>query len=125
MLLEPLPDFNIKKLKGVWLYEGANPFPAKIHAEEATPHLPIVINKEKEIIIRDKTTGKVVLVVLRNRIGADALGFMRETIIEMVQVRRKIARSQGVSKLNQGTMAAAGYACCFFRIYILVFQLLT
>ena len=45
---------------------------------------------------------------------------MQETIKEMIQVQRKIARAGGVSKLNQGTMATAGYA---YYIYIHVYNI--
>jgi hypothetical protein len=43
---------------------------------------------------------------------------MRETIIEMMQIRRKVARSQEIKKLNQGNMAAAGYTVFFNLVYI-------
>jgi hypothetical protein len=115
IFLSPLPDFDAKKIQGVWLYEKTNPFPSHVPACEATSCLPTIIEKNKEIVIRDKATGKVVLAVYRNRIGTDALEIMQGTIKEMMQVRRKIARSGGISKLNQGSMAAAGY---LFNIHI-------
>jgi hypothetical protein len=114
IVIDPLPTFNKKNLQGVWLYEMVNPFPSRVPAREAGPLLPIVIQKNEEIIIRDRATGKVVLAVYRNRIGTDALEIMQNTIKEMMQVRRKVARSGGISKLNQGSMAAAGYIYYYF-----------
>jgi len=70
---------------------------------------PTVIGKNDEVIIRDRKTNEVVVAIYRNRIGPEALQIMRETIIEMMKVRRKVARSGEISKYNQGTMTAAGY----------------
>jgi hypothetical protein len=115
IVIDPLPTFNKKNLQGVWLYESGNPFPSRVPAREAGPLLPIIVQKNEEVIIRDRATGKVVLAVYRNRIGTDALEIMQNTIKEMMQVRRKVARSGGISKLNQGSMAAAGYIYCSFQ----------
>ena len=117
IIIDPLPSFKKNKLRGVWLYESANPFPSRVPAREAGPLLPIVIQKNEEIIIRDRATGKVVLAVYRNRIGAEALEIMQNTIKEMMQVRRKVARSGDIKKLNQGSMAAAGYIYYSFNLY--------
>jgi hypothetical protein len=125
IIIDPLPNFNKKNLQGVWLYESANPFPSRVPAREAGPLLPIVIQKNEEVIIRDRATGKVVLAVYRNRIGDEALEIMQNTIKEMMQVRRKVARSGGISKLDQGSMAAAGYIYYYFYpdIYVIYINL--
>jgi hypothetical protein len=68
-----------------------------------------IIKKNDEVIIRDRQTNEVLVAVYRNRIRPEALQIMRETIIEMIKVRRKVARSAEISKYNQGTMATAGY----------------
>jgi hypothetical protein len=91
IFLDPLPNFDQKKLQGVWLYEKMNPFPSSVAALEVSPLLPIVVQQDQERIFRDRTTGKVILAVYRNRIGPDALEMMGETIIEMMQIRRKVA----------------------------------
>jgi len=91
--IDPLPDFNVRELKGVWLYEGTNPFPAAVPAREATALLPVVVGENDEIIFGDRTTKKVILAVYRNRIGAEACELMCETIKEMIDIRRKIARA--------------------------------
>jgi len=70
--------------------------------------LPFVIKKNQELIVRDKTSGKVVVAVYRNRIGPDALKLMQETILEMFQLRHRVARPDGIAKLGQGSLAAAG-----------------
>jgi hypothetical protein len=118
IFLDPLPNFDQKKLQGVWLYEKTNPFPSSVAALEVSPLLPIVVQQDQERIFRDKATGKVILAVYRNHIGPDALEMMGETIIEMMQIRRKVARSQEIKKLNQGNMAAAGYTVFFNLVYI-------
>jgi hypothetical protein len=64
--LEPLPGYDEKKLKGKWFYENTNPLPTNIPAIDATFYLPHVVKKDKEIIIRDKNSGKVILAVYRN-----------------------------------------------------------
>lgn len=118
IFLDPLPDFDHQKLRGTWLYEKENPFPSKIPVHEATSLLPVVIDETREVIIRDKGTKKVVLAVYRNRIGPEALEIMQNTIKEMMQIRRKIARSAEIKKLEQGAMTAAGYIYYFFFIFI-------
>ena len=118
IFLNPLPNFDHKKLKGTWFYEKENPFPSKIPVREATSLLPFVIDETREVIIRDKETNKVVFAVYRNRIGPKALEIMQNTIKEMMQIRRKVARSAEIKKLKQGVMAAAGYIYYFF-LYIL------
>jgi len=110
IFLDPLPGFDDNNLKGVWLYEGENPLPPHAKSQEASSLLfPTVIGKNDEVIIRDRKTNEVVVAIYRNRIGPEALQIMRETIIEMMKVRRKVARSGEISKYNQGTMTAAGY----------------
>lgn len=111
--VDPLPGFNSRQVKGTWIYEGTNPFPATVPALEASTLLTRVVNENKEVILRDRTSGKVILAVYRNRIGPDALALMRETIIEMMTLRRKIARSKKIVELNQGAMTAAGYVYIF------------
>jgi hypothetical protein len=100
IFVDPLPNFDFKKLKGAWFYEKTNPFPQQVRAYEAFSFLPIVIEQDREIIIRDRETKKVILAVYRNRIGPDALEIMQDTIKEMMQLRRKIARSSEIKKLD-------------------------
>ena len=76
---------------------------------EAFSFLPCVVKKNEEIIIKDRQSGKVLVAVLRNRIGPNVLQLMHETIIEMIKIRQKVARAEGVSKYNRGSMTAAGY----------------
>lgn len=109
IFLEPLPEYDEKKIKGKWVYEKVNPLPSNVQAIEAASCLPNVIKKNEEVIIRDKDSGKVVLAVYRNRIGPEVLNIMQGTVLEMFQLRRRVARSDGISKLNQGALAAAGY----------------
>jgi hypothetical protein len=110
IFLDPLPGYDDKNLKGVWIYEGENPLPPHAKSQEASSLLfPTIIEKNNKVIIRDRQTNEVLVAVYRNRIGPEALQIMRETIIEMMKVRRKVARSAEISKYNQGTMAAAGY----------------
>ena len=108
IFLKPLPLFDEKKLQKKWVYEVTNPLPASIPAVDAASFLPFVIKKNQELIVRDKTSGKVVVAVYRNRIGPDALKLMQETILEMFQLRRRVARPDGIAKLGQGSLAAAG-----------------
>ena len=108
--MDPLPDYGDKNLKGTWIYEGENPLLSYTKSQETSSLLfPTIIEKNDEIIIRDKKTNHVLVAVYRNRIGPEALQIMRETTIEMMKVRRKVARSEKITKYNQGTMAAAGY----------------
>ena len=109
IFLEPLPFFDEKNLKKKWVYKVTNLLPSSIPAVNATSCLPFVVEKNREIVVRDKATGKVVVAVYRNRIGPDALKLMQETVLEMFQLRRQVARPDGISKLNQGSLTAAGY----------------
>ena len=86
IFLDPLSDFDHKKLKGTWLYKKKNPFPARIPAFDASPLLPVVIDESQEVIIRDKATNKVILAVYRDRLGPDALEIMQGTVTEMMQI---------------------------------------
>lgn len=116
--LDPLPDFDSNYLKGKWIYEGVNPLPPAAKSLEASPFFPCIIKKTDEIVIKDKQSGKVLIAVLRNRIGPDVLKLMRETIIEILQIRRRVARPDGIGKYNQGSMAAAGYLFLNFINFI-------
>jgi hypothetical protein len=122
--LAPLDGFDFSATKGKWFIEGTSPLPFNIPVIQARSTLPFVIAKDKEIVIKDSLTGKTVLAVYRNRIGPDALEIMQETIKEMMQIRRKVARSN-LAELNQGSMAAAGYFIflylIFLKIYIFIF----
>lgn len=109
IFLDPLPGYDDNDLKKVWVYEQANPLPATAKACEATSLFPIVISKNREVIIRDKRSKKVLIAIYRNRIGPDALQIMRDTLIEMMDTRRKIARPGHIKQYNQGAMTAAGY----------------
>ena len=74
IFLDPLPGFDDKNLKGVWLYEGENPLPSHVKSQETSSLLfPTVIDKNDKVIIRDKKTNEVVVAVYRNRIGLEAL----------------------------------------------------
>ena len=117
LILDPLPGYDKKKLKGKWFYEGINPLPASVSAVNAALHLPHIVKKDKEIVIRDRASSKVILAVYRNRIGPDVLSVMQNTVIEMFQLRRRVARSEDIKKLNQGSLTAAGYWYFFFNIY--------
>ena len=91
LYLDPLPDFDSNFLKGKWTYKGVDPLPAAAKSLEASLFFPCIIKKTDEIIIKDRQSGKVLVAVLRNRIGPDVLKFMRETIIEMLQTCQKVA----------------------------------
>ena len=111
--LAPLDDFDFSAIKGKWFIEGTSPLPSNIPVIQARSTLPFVIAKDKEIVIKDSLIGKTVLAVYHNRIGPDALEIMQETIKEMMQIRRKVARGN-LAELNQGSMAAAGYFIFLF-----------
>ena len=70
---------------------------------------PIIIEKNDEVIIRNRETNKVLVTVYQNQIRPEALQIMRETIIEIMKIWRKVIQSAEISKYNQGTMTAAGY----------------
>ena len=63
LFVEPLPDFDQNKMKGLWVYEQVNPFPSQVPALEATSLFPVVIKKNDEVIIRDKATNKILMAV--------------------------------------------------------------
>jgi hypothetical protein len=92
--------------------------PPHIPAIDATTCLPRIIEKDEEVIIRDKISNKVLLAVYRNRIGPDVLDLMRSTIIGMFNLRRQVARSAEIKKLNQGALTAAGYILALFKYLI-------
>ena len=86
IFLEPLPTYDAQKCKGAWFYKGTNPFISSVRALNAAPLLPVVIEKNQEIVIRDKGTGKVVLAVYHDRIGPEALEIMHDTIAKMMNI---------------------------------------
>jgi len=114
--LTPLDGFDFAAVKGKWFIEGINPLPSNIPVLQARSSLPFVIAKDKEMIVKDFTTGKIILAVYRNRIGPDALEIMQETIKEMMQLRRKVFRGN-TAELDQGFMAAAGYLYFIFKLF--------
>ena len=98
IFLNPLPNYNQNKLKGTWIFEQANPFPSNISALKAVSLFPIIIKKNEEVIIRDKETNKILMAIYRNRIEPDILQIMQNTVKEMMQVRRRVARSSEIKK---------------------------
>ena len=118
LYLDPLPDYDENFLKSKWLYEGVNPLPPHAKSLEASLFLSCIIKKNEEIIIKDRQSGKVLVAVLRNRIGPNALQLMHETIIEIMKICRRVARAKGVSKYNQGSITAAGYLILNFVNFI-------
>lgn len=107
--LDPLPGYDEKKIKGKWIYEKTNPLPPHIPAIDAATCFTRIIKKDEEVIIRDRTSNKVLVAVYRNRIGPDVLELMRSTAIDMFSLRRQVARSTEIKQLNQGALTAAGY----------------
>ena len=95
---------------------STNPLPSNIPVLQIRSTLPFVIAKDKKIVIKDSLTSKTVLAVYRNCIGPDALEIIQETIKEIMQIRRKVARSN-LAELNQGSMAAAGYFIFLYLIF--------
>ena len=114
--LAPLDDFDFSATKSKWFIEDTSSLPSNIPVIQVQSTLPFVIAKDKEIVIKDSLTGKTVLAVYRNRIGPDALEIMQETIKEMMQIRRKVVRSN-LTKLNQGSIAAARYFIFLYLIF--------
>jgi len=101
-------DYIEKALLKTWLYESTNPFPSKIKAIDASSITRLVIQQNEEAIIRDQNTNRLLMVILRNRIGPDALEHFNTTITSMFDYRRPVAR-QETESLNQGHLTAAGY----------------
>jgi hypothetical protein len=48
IFLDPLPNFDQKKLQGVWLYEKTNPFPSSVAALEVSPSCRLLSSKIKK-----------------------------------------------------------------------------
>ena len=118
IFLDPLSSYNQNKLKGTWIFKQVNPFLSNIPALEAASLFPVIIKKNEKVIIRDKETNKILMAIYRNRIGPDALQIMQNTVKEMMQVRIRVARSSEIKKLNQGSMAIAGYLLLNFTILL-------
>ena len=97
----PLINFNFTAIKGKWFVKGINPLPSHtcIYTLQAWSFLPFVIAKDKEIIIKDSKTKKIILAVYCNHIGPNALAIMQETIKEMMQLQRKVFRNNS-AELN-------------------------
>ena len=104
----PREDYVEKALLKTWLYESTNPFPSKVKAIDASSIIKLVIQHNEEAIIREQNTGRLLMVILRDRIGADALEHFNITINDMFNYRRPVAR-QETESLNQGHLTAAGY----------------
>ena len=66
IFLDPLPNYNQNKLKGIWIFEQVNTFLSNISALEAASLFPIIIKKNEEVVIRDKETNKILMVIYRN-----------------------------------------------------------
>ena len=94
----------------LWIVEGTNTLPSSAKTANASSLLPNVIEKNQEVIIRDATSGRLLVAIYRNRIGEEALNFMHETAKTMFQFRRKVAR-ESLKNIDQGALAAAGYLC--------------
>ena len=110
MFLDPVPGYDEKKIKGKWIYEKKNPLPPHIPAIDATSCFVRTIEKNEEIIVRDRTSNKVILAVYWNHIGPDVLELMRNTVIDMFVLWRQVVRSSEIKKLDQGALTAAGYS---------------
>ena len=106
--ISPRDNYIEGALIKTWLYESKNPFPSKIKAIDASSIINLIIHHNEEAIIREANTNKLLMVVLRNRIGEDVLEYLNTTITEMFDFRRPVARQEDES-LNQGHLAAAGY----------------
>ena len=106
--ISPRGDYIQNALLKTWLYESENPFPSQVKAIDASSIIKLIIHRNQEAIIREANTGRLLMVVLRNRIGEDVLEHFNITIAEMFDFRRPVARQENES-LNQGHLAAAGY----------------
>ena len=79
----PREDYIEKALLKTWLYESTNPFPAKIKAIDASSIIKLVIQHNEEAIIREQNTGRLLMVILRDRVGTDILEYFNITINDM------------------------------------------
>ena len=101
-------DYIQNALLKTWLYETKNPFPSQIKAIDTSSIIKLTIHHNQEAIIREANTDRLLMVVLRNRIGKDILEHFNTTIAEMFDLRCPVAHQENES-LNQDHLATAGY----------------
>ena len=100
-------DYQKGALGKTWLYEGKNPLPASVKVKEASEVLNFTLARDKEAIIRERKTRKLLMVVLRDRVRPDVLEHLNATNLEMFENHRPVAHPEG--SFGQGFLAAAGY----------------
>ena len=92
-----------------WFYDGKNPLPSTTKSKDASSFFNFILPANQEAIIRDQETGRLLMVILRNKIGLDVLEHINNIIIEMFEIRRPVWRSKEESSFDQGSLVAAGY----------------
>ena len=92
-----------------WFYDEENPLPSSAKAKDTSSIFNFTLFANQKAIIRDQETGRLLMVILHNKIGVDVLEHFNNTIVEMFKIRRPVWRSKNESSYNQGSLVAAGY----------------